>query len=82
MWKITAMLIQGVEYYDPIKKRDTDKIFWLESTEKAMGEHLFSFDLKKVYNLFSDYPWALSKEEKEIFDKENPYWRDFFKDRQ
>ena len=75
------MLIQGVEYCDPFKEKETDKTYWLEPIGKAVGEHFFSFDLEKVYNLFSDYPWALSKEEKEIFDKENPYWKDFFEDR-
>ncbi|MBB1542910.1 MAG: hypothetical protein HG457_008490 [Flavobacteriaceae bacterium] len=75
------MFINEIEYFDPYKEKPANKIYWLEPVEKAVGEHFFSFDLKKVYNLFSDYPWALSKEEKEIFDKENPYWVDFFKDR-
>lgn len=43
---------------------------------------MFSFDKIKVYNLFSDYPYALTQSEKEIFDKENPYWKEFFKDRE
>ncbi|WP_428979555.1 DUF7675 family protein [Fenollaria massiliensis] len=30
------------------------------------------------YNFFRDYPYKLSKEEKEIFDKENPHWVGFF----
>ncbi|MDO4764231.1 MAG: hypothetical protein Q4A00_07615 [Flavobacteriaceae bacterium] len=76
------MIIDGIEYYDPYKENPTDKIYWLTPIDKAVGEYLFSFDLKKVYNLFSDYPWALSTEEKEIFDKENPYWKEFFEDRQ
>jgi putative uncharacterized protein FNV0537 len=48
----------------------------------GFGDHVFSFDKKKVYWLFRDYPWALNQHEKEIFDKENPYWKEFFKDRQ
>ena len=32
--------------------------------------------------MFADYPHALTKEQKEIFDAENPYWKGFFKDRQ
>ena len=63
------------------KKNETDTIWWIEKTD-SIGEHLFSFDKKKIYNLFKDYPYELSNEEKEIFDKENPYWADFFKDRQ
>ena len=46
-----------------------------------VGKHLFTFDKKKIYNLFKDYPQSLTKEEKEIFDKENPYWKAFFEDR-
>lgn len=65
------------EFY---KKNDVDKIWWVDNKEQV-GEHLFSFDKKKIYNLFKDYPYELSNEEKEIFDKENPYWADFFKDR-
>lgn len=75
------MVINGVEYLDPYKENKNDKIYWLTPVDAPKGEYVFSFDLKKVYNLFEDYPWKLSKEEKEIFDKENPYWADFFKDR-
>ena len=32
--------------------------------------------------MFADYPHKLTPEQKETFDKENPYWADFFKDRQ
>jgi len=28
--------------------------------------------------LFEDYPKKFTKEEKELFDKENPFWADFF----
>lgn len=62
------------------KNRATDTIFWIKSD--MLGEHLFTFDKKTIFNLFADYPWKLSVEEKVIFDKENPFWADFFKDRQ
>lgn len=62
------------------KQEETDIIWW-QDTPDRVGEFLFSFDKKKTYNLFADYPHNLSKEEKEIFDKENPYWAEFFKDR-
>lgn len=42
---------------------------------------MFSFDKVKIFNLFEDYPHNLTPEEKEIFDKENPYWKEFFKER-
>jgi len=62
------------------KENKTDSIWWVDTFDKV-GEFLFSFDKKKVYNLFADYPHNLTEQEKEIFDKENPYWADFFKDR-
>jgi hypothetical protein len=63
---------------DFYKKNENDVVWWVDNIDKV-GEHLFSFDKKKIYNLFSDYPHNLSKEEVEIFNKENPYWSDFFK---
>lgn len=54
---------------------------WVSDKNKK-GEHLFTFDGTKIYNLFKDYPYNLSKEEKELFDAENHYWVEFFKDRQ
>ena len=63
------------------KNKPTDKIWWLDNSDKV-GEWVFSFDKKKTFNMFADYPHALTKEQKEIFDAENPYWKDFFKDRQ
>ena len=62
------------------KKNEDDKIWWVDNPDK-IGVNLFTFDKQKIYNLFKDYPWALTTEEREIFDKENPYWADFFKDR-
>ena len=32
--------------------------------------------------LFADYPYKLTAEQKAIFDRENPFWRDFFIDMQ
>lgn len=63
-----------------IKNNPTDKIWWVDNPD-VKGEFLFSFDRGKVFNLFADYPWKLTKEQKRIFDKENPYWADYFKDR-
>ncbi len=47
----------------------------------TFGEMIFTFNGEKLYNLFHDYPYALTPREKAIFDKEFPYWADFFKDR-
>lgn len=63
------------------KNDEADKIWWVDNAKDEKGVFLFSFDKKKVYNLFSDYPWKLTSEEKFIFDKENPSWAEFFKDR-
>ncbi len=62
------------------RNRKRDKIWWVDNPD-VIGEHLFSFDKKTVLNLFADYPWKLTKEQKELFDKENPFWADFFRDR-
>ena len=58
---------------DFYKKKPSNKIWWVDNYWQR-GFLLFSFDKKKIYNLFRDYPWKLSKEEREIFNKENPFW--------
>lgn len=65
-----------------VKNNPTDKVWWLDNAEETKGEWLFSFDRKTIYNMFSDYPSKLTAEQKELFDKENPYWAEFFSDRQ
>lgn len=62
---------------DFYKNNPNDKIWWVDNLDKV-GEILFSFDKKKIFNLFEDYPQNLTAEQKKIFDAENPYWRDFF----
>ncbi len=42
------------------------------------GKLLVSFDKKKIYDLWTDYPFAMTEEEIRIFDKEHPYWAKFF----
>lgn len=63
------------------KENETDLIWWVDNPDQ-IGVMLFSFDRKTVFNLFADYPQKLTSEQKEIFDRENPYWAEFFKDRQ
>lgn len=62
------------------KENENDKIWWVDNLN-TVGEILFSFDKKKIFNLFRDYPYKLTKEQIKIFDTENPYWKDFFADR-
>lgn len=61
-------------------KNNTDDIIWWVDTDKV-GVWEFSFDKKKIYNLFEDFPYKLTKEEVQIFMKENPYMANFFIDR-
>jgi hypothetical protein len=62
------------------KENPTDKIWWVDNPEQV-GVWEFSFDKKKIFNLFQDYPHKLTPEQKKIFDKENPDWKEYFSDR-
>lgn len=57
--------------YDFEKHKETDQIYWT-SEVGVIGSPLFSFDQQTIYNLYQDYS-KLTKEQKEIFDRENPY---------
>ena len=63
------------DYY---KNNPTDQIWWIDNLDRV-GDYYFSFDKKVIYDLLTDYPYKLTPEQKEIFDKENPYWADFYK---
>lgn len=63
------------------KNNRGDKIWWVDNSE-TVGEWLFTFDKNTIFNMFSDYPAKLTPEQKELFDRENPYWAEFFADRQ
>lgn len=71
-------MAQSNKFY---KNNPTDVIWWVDNGDKVKGEWMFSFDKKKVFNMFADYPHELTPEQKIIFDAENPYWADFFSDR-
>ena len=62
------------------KNEETDVVWWKDTA--AVGEWIFSFDKETEFNMFSDYPYKLTPQQKDIFDRENPHWKDFFKDRQ
>ena len=53
---------------------------WVDKPDQK-GEFLFTFDGERIFNLFQDYPHELTREQKEIFDAENPFWAEFFIDR-
>lgn len=61
------------------KENPKDRIWWVNND--MTGVYEFSFDKKKIYNMFEDYPNNMTAEEVEIFDRENPYWAEFFSDR-
>lgn len=68
------------------KNNESDQIWWCFEGDlidgvfyEDEGPLLISFDKKKIYNLWTDYPGKLTPEEKEIFDKENPFWAEFFR---
>lgn len=63
-----------------VKRNKNDIVLWLDGPG-VKGDMVFSFDGVKRYNLFEDYPQALTLEEKAIFDRENPFWAEFFSDR-
>ena len=65
---------------DFYKNEPNDTIWWVDDTD-LIGAWLFSFDKKKVFNMFADFPQKLTKDQVQIFCKENPEWADFFKDR-
>ena len=55
---------------DWYKNNPTDTIWWIDTIDQV-GNFLFSFDKKTVYNFFSDWE-ELTEKQKEIFKKENP----------
>ncbi len=57
------------------------KVKWISNPEQK-GVRLFTFDGKRIFNLFQDYPYELTSEQKKIFDEENPFWANFFRDRE
>lgn len=58
---------------DFYKEKPGDKVWWIDDLD-TVGIILFSFDKKRIFNLFKDYPQELTKEQKAIFDRENPFW--------
>ena len=62
------------------KRNKDDIIQWVDND--MLGIFEFTFDGgKTIYNMFKDYPYKLTPEQKAIFDRENPYWANFFIDR-
>ncbi len=66
--------------YEFYKAKETDTLYQVDHVG-VNGEVLFSFDKKTIFNAWTDYPDKLTKEQKAIFDKDMPFWADFFADR-
>lgn len=60
------------------KNNHDDVIWWVDNGDEVKGEWIFTFDKKVFFNMFADYPYKLTSEQKKIFDKENPEWAEFF----
>lgn len=72
--KLTPVEVD-LEFY---KEKPENKVWWCH-TPGLIGELMISFDKKEIFNLWTDYHTKLTPEQREIFNKENPYWADFFK---
>ena len=53
------------------KINPTDTMWWYDNADEEKGARLFSFDRKKVFNLFLDYD-KLTPEQRAVFNRENP----------
>ena len=42
-----------------MKNNTEDIIWWLDNGADTKGEWVFSFDKKRRFNMFADYPWKL-----------------------
>ena len=49
-------------------KNNTDDKIWWKDTD-SVGEWLFSFDKKQVFNMFADYPHNLTPEQKSLMKR-------------
>ena len=62
------------------KEHEGDQVWWLDFPGD-IGTLVFSFDKKKKYYLFRDYPGKLTVEQWMVFNAENEYWVKFFEGR-
>ena len=46
------------------KNNKNDSIWWLDNADDIKGEWEFTFDKKKFFNLFADYPHNLTQKKK------------------
>lgn len=58
------------------KNKKSGSIWWVDNNG-ALGEFLFSFDKKKIFNLFRDYPAKLTLPRKQYLIKKTHNGRTF-----
>ncbi len=63
--------LQNDRFSDPQKIHENDQIWWIGDLD-YVGFRFFSFDLKTIFEFWSDYPDKLTPEQIEIFKKECP----------
>ena len=54
------------------KNNPNSRVWWLAKDECDFDEFLFSFDKKKIYNLYEDYGHNMTDEEMEILNEDEP----------
>lgn len=57
------------------KKRNS-RVWWV-GIPGDIGTKLFTFDKRKIYSYYLDYPDKLTPEEREIFKENEPFWAKF-----
>lgn len=81
----TASFMLGNDLTIPIasfyKDRISLRVWKVDLAKQIAGPMLFTFDRKKIYNFWSDYPQKLMPEEIEVFEEDNPYWANFHEHR-
>ena len=63
------------------KHKISQRVWNVDLAEQITGPVLFTFDRKKIYNWWSDYPQKLKPKEIEIFEEDNPFWANYSKKR-
>lgn len=58
-----------IEDYENFSKENKDSRVWWTGKLNEIGPLYISFDKKKIYNLFEDYPYNMTIEEIEILEK-------------
>ena len=67
--RVLAVALSDYTFY---KMEDGFQIWWVDTPCETDGEMLFTFDKKRIYNFFADYPHELTPEQIAIFKRENP----------